>query len=266
MKRIIVFEFKKLFKSVPFYVILGICLIITLLNVSIVSIVQNIGYQVFDDTTKKYVTVYNDYQMLKNVSSGIISLISMISLLWLIFIAIFNSEDYRFDTIKTIKGRGFNNTNTYLAKYVVSLVAILLITAICILLYVVGLNLLIKNKAFEPNDNLGFEIIGIILMPFLIHAFYYFLTSLKHTIALGIVLGIAIPSVASLFLVIITAVLSANHVQNVPTLTNYLIDDLSSLLLSENKSERIQFFAFYIIYLVSLDAGSYFLSLRKNII
>ncbi len=135
MKRLLAFEFSKLFRRPTFYVCLLICLCATLL-----TYLSNIGAQAFfqalDPTA--YISLYE----------ALLPSMANMALPWAGGILAILTVCYDFDnqTLKNIYARGFSRRQLFYAKLVVSLTATVMMAFSCLLL-----NLLLSGTTFYAD-------------------------------------------------------------------------------------------------------------------
>lgn len=218
MKRLLAFEFRKLFRRPTFYACLSICLCGTLL-----AYLTNRGaqalMQALDPTM--YLSLYE--ALLPSLANGVLP--------WAggIFAILTVCYDFDNKTLKNIFARGFSRRQLFYAKLLVSLSATAMMAAACLLL-----NLLLCSLTFYA-DAAPYQRLPILLLGQLI-------VLLGYT-ALGLLLGFLIKrtgkAVALLFVIplAVSAVLSVadlynSIVQNNLTLSIFWLDSLATVFAS----------------------------------
>ena len=135
---LIKYELKRLFKSKGFYILLAVCI-----GLSIISVLtQNLIYKASLETDNP-ITIYSTASI-KSSFSG-----SMVMMIAAIFTAIFVTDEYQTGTIKTVMSKGFSKNQIYLSKYLSSLLATLLFYLSSILV-----TALLANHYFDKRNHL----------------------------------------------------------------------------------------------------------------
>lgn len=252
MNRLICFELKKLLKSRLFYV----CLLIFVLFAIIMAVINCV-------MTYALLRMGGFGPYFTDVIGEIPSnLLSSFTILFIIYITLYINEDYRFETIKTIKAKGFNNKEIYFSKYIVSLIA-------CIIFFVCGFLIctLIDIIVIPFNYNFDNSIfIKNLILPFLeliaIHSVFYFLSSIIHKASAGILIGLMVQILVPIFLSLISLIL--NFIYNTSyELNRYFVSSLS-VFINNSTKDTIVFIVSCLLYLVIFNTGTYLLALRKN--
>lgn len=212
MHKLIRFEFRKLFRSRYFYVIAAVSILFILFAGITYSIIKAIA------GGDPGLPLTNAYSFVKG------ALGNNFTILIGIFVAIAATEDNAMGTMKNIIGKGYSRLKVFLSKYLVSLVGVLIISAL-----VVGIAFLYGTFAFEKapiEDNLAIVIPGQLLSIIAFHSMFYAISSGFGKIGPAIAVSIVGPMVVSLALTIAdTAIATANlPVQAKPG--NYWLDGL----------------------------------------
>ena len=177
MKNMIKFEFRKLFRHISFYVLMGVCLLWTVLNGLMLTVAAMLIPEIGVPST-----VYDFTR----------SAVSTNSMIFVgIFLAIFVVEDFANGSIKNVVSKGYNNTTVYFSKYIVSLVAAVMM---CLASIISGvLYGLIFFREAGSFDSVGYVIPGILLSIIVYHAMFFLICISVRKMAPAVVLTIVGP-------------------------------------------------------------------------
>lgn len=163
MKKLIKFEFRKLFKSKSFFICLVVCLGLVLLG--------GLTTKVLLENSEGEIATPTALSMLKGaIGSANVVLISGI------FVALFVCEDDTSGTIKNIYARGYSRRDVFISKYLVSLVSILIFTFSSMLLsFLFGLAT--WSSELKIPNNYFITMLAQIVMMIAYHAVFFTISS-----------------------------------------------------------------------------------------
>ncbi len=191
MRKLIKFEYRKLFKQTSFWV----CFIITLCVIFLKAVAMNSLNSLYESAGIE--SHINPFEFtIEFISNSSLVLISGI------FIALFVCDDYTCGTIKNIYSKGYTRNKVYLAKYIVSATGTFIMAgAAYIVCFISGLIIFGKIGKIPSNYILIFLAQLFILLGF--HTFYFFISNSLAKKGGAIAISIVSPTVLSLFLTII---------------------------------------------------------------
>lgn len=213
MRKLIKFEYRKLFKQTSFWVCFIITLCVVLLNAlalnSLNSLYSELGGTEYIINPFNFTTEF--------ISNSSLILISGI------FVALFVCDDYSCGAIKNIYSKGYTRNKVYLAKYLVSATGTFIMAgATYILCFISGLFIFGEVGNIPSNYLLILLAQLIILLGF--HTFHFFISNSLAKKGGAIAISIVGPTVLSLFLTLVDITWDSKSFY----LSNYWLDGLLS--------------------------------------
>lgn len=248
MKRLINFEFRKLFKAKSFYVCLIVCLGLVLLSGLTTKILLENSNDSINPT---------GLSMLKGAISA-----ASITLIAGIFTALFVCEDETSGTIKNIYAKGYSRRNVYFAKYIVSLVSTLIFTLASMLLaYLFGTSL--WEETIRIDGKYLLNIFSQLILIVAYHSIFFAISSKIGKTGSSIAFNIVGPMFVGLLLSMGDAFLKTDSFK----LTSYWIDSLLTSLQQTNVTMNTITPAIIlgILYSVIFVSVGYLLNKKKEI-
>ena len=212
MKKLISFEFRKLFKSKYFYIITAISILFILLS--------GLTNKAISDAliaNGETVQPYSSYLFTKGSLGGTYSMFLAI------FIALFATEDSTSGTLKNIYAKGYTRNQVYFSKYIVSLVAVMIMSAVTVL-FAYSYSYCIWGNNLEIADNILLIIVGQLLGVITYHAIFFAISTIFGKVGSAIALNIIGPMAVSLVLGLGDAFIRSENIK----LTSYWVDSLYS--------------------------------------
>ena len=251
MKKMLNFEFKKLIKAKYFY-------IIALISFAFVIISGLTSKAINDALVANGETVqpFSAYLFSKGALSGTYTLLVGI------FVALFATEDNSNGTIKNIYAKGYSRTLVYFAKYVVSLLAVIVISLLTVLVAYAYSNSVWGN-ALAITDNVAMIIFGQLLGICAYHAIFFAISSVFGKVGSAIALNIIGPMAVSLVLGLGDAFIKSENVK----LTSYWLDSLFSNFTSAVSDTKLLpvGIALFIVYTVAAIVVGLLINRKKEI-
>ena len=212
MKKLINFEFRKLFKSKYFYIISAISVVFVLIS-------GLTNKAIFDTLIENGETVqpYSSYLFTKGALGG------TYTMLIAIFVALFATEDSASGTLKNIYAKGYTRSQVYFSKYVVSFIAVLIMSAITVV-FAFGYSNSIWGNSLEITDNVLLIVVGQFLGIATYHAIFFAISTIFSKVGSAIALNIIGPMAVSLVLGLGDAFIKSENTK----LTSYWVDSLYS--------------------------------------
>ena len=197
MANLLRFEFRKVFRSKYFYILLGVSVLYVLLAGGTAFLLNFFLSEASEEAMSELIPSYTSYSFLKGVfASNFFMIIG-------VFIAIFTCEDNGHDVSKNIIARGYSRVERYFAKYIGSLVMTLGIALVTVLAAALFSLLAFGVNTFDPNgDNVAVAITGIILGVIVYHAVLYAVSSSIGKTAGAIVFNLLVPTGIALLLTV----------------------------------------------------------------
>ncbi len=249
MRNLINFEFRKLFKSKSFYISLTICILLVLLGgLTIKMIVENL------DTTTDLPSKYTMLQ--GSINSANITLISAI------FVTIFVSEDETSGILKNIYAKGYLRESVYIAKYISSLVAVLIFTFSSMFLsYMFGK--FIWPESTTCINNLFLDLVAQVLLIIAYQSLFFAISLKARKTATSIAFNIIGPICISMILSIGDGILNLNNFK----LSSYSIDSLLASLeqTTVNNQTIITSIIIGIVYSLIFVSVGFILNRKKEV-
>ena len=212
MKKLISFEFRKLFKSKYFYIITAISVIFILLS--------GLTNKAISDAliaNGETVQPYSSYLFTKGALGGTYTMFIAI------FVALFATEDSASGTLKNIYAKGYTRSQVYFSKYIVSLIAVLIMSAVTVV-FAYGYSNSIWGNNLEIADNVSAIFIGQLLGIAAYHAIFFAISTIFGKVGSAIALNIIGPMAVSLVLGLGDAFIKGENTK----LTSYWVDSLYS--------------------------------------
>ena len=223
MKKLINFEFRKLFKSKYFYIISAISVVFVLIS-------GLTNKAIFDTLIENGETVqpYSSYLFTKGALGG------TYTMLIAIFVALFATEDSASGTLKNIYAKGYTRSQVYFSKYVVSFIAVLIMSAITVV-FAFGYSNLIWGNSLEITDNVLLIVVGQFLGIATYHAIFFAISTIFSKVGSAIALNIIGPMAVSLVFGLGDAFIKSENTK----LTSYWIDSLFSNFTSSVSDQKM---------------------------
>ncbi len=188
MGKLIKFEFRKLFKSKYFYIIGAIAIAFVLISGITTKAINDAIVAEGGEATP-----YSAYLFTKSALSGTFTMLIGI------FAALFATEDQTCGTLKNIVAKGYSRTKLYFSKYIVSLVGVLIISALTIAVSY-GYGNSIWSNSLEITDNVALIVIGQLLGLLAYHSVFFAISYTSGKVGAAIALNIIGPLGVSLIL------------------------------------------------------------------
>jgi ABC-type transport system involved in multi-copper enzyme maturation permease subunit len=247
---LIKYELKRLFKSKGFYILLAVCI-----GLSIISILtQNLIYKASLETDNP-ITIYSTASI-KSSFSG-----SMVMMIAAIFTAIFVTDEYQTGTIKTVMSKGFSKNQIYLSKYLSSLLATLLFYISSILVTALLANHFFDTTLVDSTMTSSFIVSLIIVIAY--HTIYFSISIVTRKLGISIALNIVGPSLVGLVLGMGDALINSESFK----FTSYWLDSLLSNVakIEATSNSLTQGAILGVIYLAIACAIGVFLNKKKEL-
>ena len=213
MGKLIRFEFRKLFRSRYFYVVMGIAMLFIVMTGITYTIIKALvaGGAATGVTT-------TSYSFIKG------ALGNNFTILIAVFVAIAATEDNASGTMKNVIGRGYSRLKVFLSKYLVSLIAVIIISALVVLVAILYGTLAFDKG--EITDNLAVIICGQLFSLVAYHAVFYAIASGFGKIGPAIAVCIIGPMGVTLALTIANTALAGKTGLDKYLPGNYWLDGL----------------------------------------
>lgn len=196
MKKLIKFEFSKLFKMKTFYLFMGIAGILLLMNVLVLFAVDLLagGYS-------GYLSSSNSIGSLVLTSVNL----SNFLLVYSIFVVILVCADFSSGSIKNIFARGYSRIEVYVAKYLSGLFS--LIVNLCFLfLFALLLGVIFYSKSLVVIDNYFLTFVSLVFATIACYSISFLIAYTFSKFAPGlifnIVIAFVIPLISSLIMIL----------------------------------------------------------------
>ena len=238
MAKLIRFEFRKLFQNKAFYICLGISLVMT--------IIITLTYKAFTDLiaeaaketgTMTPSTNYTSFVLLKSAfNNGYVAMIGGV------MTALLVSEDYTNDITKNIYSKGYSREQLYLSKYIVCLVAFLVLMVIgMIASFFFGFAL---DGLGKMGNNYFLSVLGIFLVGIAYCTVFFGIAILLKKTGGAIAISIIGPTVISLLLAMGDTFLNIDDFN----MSEYWLDSRVTILAQDDVEVK----AFIITLVISL--------------
>ena len=223
MNKLISFEFRKLLKSKYFYIITAISVMFVLLS--------GLTNKAISDAliaNGETVQPYSSYLFTKGALGGTYTMFIAI------FVALFATEDSASGTLKNIYAKGYTRSRVYFSKYIVSLIAVLIMSAVTVL-FAYGYSYFIWGNNLEIADNIFIIIVGQLLGVVTYHAIFFAISTAFGKVGPAIALNIIGPMAVSLVLGLGDAFIKSENAK----LTSYWVDSLYSNFTASVSNQNI---------------------------
>ena len=179
-----------------------------------------------------------------------------------IFVALFATEDSTCGTIKNIYAKGYSRNQVYLSKYVVSFVAVTIISILTVVAAYLYANTIWDNS-LEITDHIAVIMIGQLLGIFAYHAIFFAISNSFGKIGAAIALNIIGPMAVSLVLGMCDAFIKSENTK----LTSYWLDSLFGNFTATVTDEKFiaTGIVLFVLYTVLAIAVGMFTNRRKDI-
>lgn len=194
MKKLLQFEFRKLFRQTSLYVCLAVAILLVLLNESIPLIMESFT-QSSGNVEVSGIVISTEYFGIKSLLAGLME--CSFELLAAILVSINVCSDYTQNTIRTVITKGYTKTQIFIAKYIVNAVqCLLLLFASSLTAFIFG-TIAGSVGEFEIGNFLLLYL-SQILVVIGYTSFFFLIAILLRKNAASIALGIIIPTFSSI--------------------------------------------------------------------
>ncbi len=253
MGKLIRFEFRKLLKSKYVYIILGISLIFVIIN----GLTQNLAADIAKAYTGEGIQV-SSYTFVRSTLSSIFSLLAGI------LIAIYVCEDFSQGVLKNIVGKGYAREKVLYSKYIVSLVATLVLALLTVLMAIIYGNIAWPGTA-NTSDNLGLIILGQLVGVITYHALFFALAYTIRKSGFAIAINVVTPLVMTLLLTLIDTGLQNAKLEI--RIAPYWLDNLFSVFTGTGNNTDIfgRNIAILVIYFIAAFVAGLLINRKREI-
>lgn len=238
MAKLIRFEFRKLFQNKAFYICIAISLVMT--------IIITLTYKAFTDLIAEAAqetgtltpsTNYTSFVLLKSAfNNGYMAMVGGV------MTALLVSEDYTNDITKNIYSKGYSREQLYISKYVVCLVAFLLLMIMgMIASFFFGFAL---DGLGKMGSNYFISVLGIFLVGIAYYTIFFGIAILLKKTGGAIAISIIGPTVISLLLTMADTFLNLDDFN----MSGYWLDNRVTLLAQDDVEIKV----FLITLVISL--------------
>lgn len=254
MEKLLIFEFRKLFKSKYFYILMGLSIAFVLISGITENALINATAALYE--IEEPISI-NGYSFVKAILGG-----SAFSIIIAIFISLFACEDAMHGTNKNVLAKGYKREYVFLSKYLVSLLMTLLIALLTVLVGYILANALWDFSVIE-GDKVIAIICGQLLGLLSYHALYFFIAYTVGKNGLAISLNIVGPIVVSLLLNMLDALINSDKI----TLSQYWLSSGYSYFTDGANGDLSMTtnFIILVVYFVGFLALGFFLNRKKEI-
>ena len=255
MKALLKFELRKLIRNKAFYICLGICLLLMIINAITAKVLADVMKQAMEEIGQNYEPSENALTLMKTVFNNNTPLILGV------VVSLVVCEDFAGDIIKNIYSKGYSRNQVYFAKLISSLIAFLAILLIgMIVLFLTGL--ILFGKIGTPGKNYALSVICIVLVALSYFAIYFSLGMIFKKIAPSIVLSILGPTIIMLLFAMVDAFIKTDKIVVSDYWISGLVTDLSYVDV-ENKTIIASFIVPFIVIGVFITL-SFILNNKKD--
>ena len=243
MAKLIRFEFRKLLQNKAFYICVAISLAMTIIITLTYKAFTDLIAQAAEETgTLVPSTNYTSFVLLKSsFNNGYVAMIGGV------MTALLVSEDYTNDLTKNIYSKGYSREQLYLSKYIVCLVAFVVLMIIgMIASFFFGFAL---DGLGEMGDNYFLSILGIVFVGLAYYTIFFGIAILLKKTGGAIAISIIGPTVISLLLTMGDTFINLDNFK----MSEYWLDN-RVLLLAQDNVEVKTFVVTLIISLVLIVA------------
>ena len=264
MANLLRFEFRKLLRGKIVYIIAAIAVLFVILNGLVFFLFDYVLTEI-DPEASGLIGSYSAYYFTKAALTNNFTIIIGV------FIAIYACEDFGHGTSKNVIGKGYSRLKVYFSKYIVSLVAVIVMAILCFLT-ALGFGLILFNNDFgSVTDNVPVIVIGQILCLIVFHSMLFTLAYMIGKSGAAIAINIVAPLGITLILTILDLIINREGF----SLSNYWIDGIfsnftgasSSLNLPTSTTDESLFVSNFIlifVYLAASEALGIFFAQRKQ--
>lgn len=247
MKNLLKFEFHKLIRQKCFYICAGVMLVMSVVSLLLTQALAN-------NPETGIVMPSGKSTLLTAITSSNFTMICGI------FIALFVCTDYDQQTIKNVYSRGFSRNAVYFAKFIVSVIATLIMFALTLLFtYAVG------NAMFDGTAESG-NYAGLLIGQFLYcvasASFVFAVCLIVKKVGVSIALAILGPSIIGTVLNLADAFLKIDSFK----IGNYWLDgfigDLS--VIGTDTKRLVVCIVLSVVYAAAFIVGGYFINKKQE--
>lgn len=188
MGKLIRFEFHKLFRMKSFYIITGLFIALNLYSVYLTN-----DYAFFRTTSL-------DNALMMMCSSDFLMLFG-------IFAALFTCDDYSGTTIRNILSRGFTRTQVYISKFIVLIVAELVMMLLSVLIVFLYSSSLWETGLSDFDGDMLLKVTEILLLLIAFAAVYYAISTAIGKTGLSVAVCLLLDVVVTLVIGVVVLVL-----------------------------------------------------------
>ena len=259
MANLLKFEFRKVFRSKYFYILLGVAFLYTLLNGLTLYFVNWILENLAEEAGEAIdpgMFDYNSYTFTKAaLSTNLFMIVG-------IFVAIFTCEDNGHGTSKNIVAKGYNRLEVYFSKYIVSLILVFAFAIVALLASALfGLIAWGADSFTKTDNNMAPIIIGQILCVIVYHALFFAVAFSVGKSGGAIVINLLVPMGITLLLTIGTVLINKDDF----SFSNYWIDGiLVNFTGDTNEDLFLSNFILLFVYLAAAELVGPLIARRKQ--
>ena len=251
MKNLLAFEFRKLFRSKTFYIILSIIVANALLqSVFLYLMMKDAGPEEFMPTA---------FSLLKNTAYS-----DMLLLCFGVFISLFALDDSSCGALKTVYGKGYPRKSVFAAKFLIAELCLVFFFAVaCGLNFACGLLFFQKGSAAA---RLAITLFVQLIVLLSYGAVYFFFTAVCKKIGGAIAAAIFLPSVYELSVSILGSWILKHNREGVD-LTKYTLSSLLNELAANEISAKTLVFCLVValVYGAVFTLFSYLLHRKREV-
>lgn len=253
MKQLLRYEFRKLFRSKAFYILLAVQVAVTLIGVVSTKAIENL-LQDPNDPNYYVSAITGVSQMLTAVTGTIFSMTTAI------FASIFLCEDYSSGTIKNIVSRGYSRLKVSTSKYLVSFVGVLIMGAASALITFALASALWKVGVWDINATKS--LFGEMAYLLAYHAFFCFVATLCMKIGATIAINLVAPLFVDLILTLVDTLINLKDV----SISNYFFTGIGSSFAANGYANENfgLYFSILLIYFALFVGAGLFISSKKE--
>lgn len=259
MANLLRFEFRKVFRSKYFYILLGAAFLYTLLNgltlYFVNWILENLAEEA-GEAIDSGMFDYNSYTFTKAaLSSNLFMIVG-------IFIAIFACEDNGHGTSKNIIAKGYSRLEVYFSKYIVSLLLTFVFALVAIIAAALfGLIAWGADSFTKTDPNMLPIILGQLLCVIVYHALFFAVAFSVGRSGPAIVINILVPMGLSLLLALGTVLVNRDDF----SFANYWIDGiLTNFTGDTNIDLYLSNFILLFVYLILAELVGILIARKKQ--
>ncbi len=221
MRNLLRFEFRKLFQNKAFYICIAISIAMFAISTVTNVVLADTMKQMAEETGTYYPdTTFTAVDLLKGAFGS-----SNAAIIAAVMIVLLVSEDYTNDITKNIYSKGYSREKLYIAKYVVSLVA-MLILVLSGMLIAFFTGAVILDGIGTMGKNYVLSIICIVIIAIAYYSLYFGISLLLKKTGGSIAICIIGPTIISLLLLMADTFLKLDNF----SFSSYWIDQRISQL------------------------------------